>query len=132
MSLDGFGYLLVFITLVLTILEIRTRNMPIGAIAAGLWIATWRYIVSNSPKLDSSVSQILALVFIVMAIIMFFWGIITNGNDESKKHNRFGFIIKEPPPINETRRLSGTGRLVQTPEEYRETIHRKLHPREKD
>jgi len=58
-------------------------------------------------------------------------GIITNGKDDTKKENRFGFIKREPPPIDETRRRYGTGRMNQTPEEYKEYIHRKLHPRER-
>jgi len=124
---------LVVITLTLTFFEIKTRNMPLGAIAAGMWIVAWQYLQANySAYLSTSALNIIAIVFIVTALIFFFWGIIANGKDDTKKVNRWGREVKEPPAVNETRRRYGTDRLDQSPEEYKEMVHRKLHPHEKD
>jgi hypothetical protein len=119
------------LALVLSYFEIKTRNMPLGALAAGAWIVMWKYVTSNALLTDPSSQNIFTILCIVAALVLFFYGIITNGNDE-KKTNRFGFTKKEPPPVNETRRQSGTDRLNLTPAEYKAAIHKKLHPREKD
>jgi len=120
------------LTLVLTYMEIKTRNMPLGALAAGSWIVMWKYVTSNTIIVDNSSQNIFTIVCIVAAIIMFFWGIIANGNDDTKKVNRFGFVIKPPPPVNETRRRYGTGRMQQSDDDYKAMIHKALHPRERD
>lgn len=124
---------LAVITLVLTYFEIKTRNMPLGAVASGLWIATWKYIdVNYATALDNASLNIITITFIIMALICLFMGIIVDGKDDKKKLNRWGREAKEPPAVNETRRRSGTDRLNQTPEDYKEMIHHKLHPKDKD
>lgn len=125
-------YILIVVTLVLTYFEIKIRNMPLGAIASGMWIVLWKYIDTNyGSSLDNASLNIIAMAFIAMALFCFFYGIITDGKDDTKKVNRWGMEVKEPQPENEIRRRSGTGRLNQTPEEYKEMIHQKLHPKER-
>jgi len=131
--IENLLYVFTVLALVLTYFEIKTRNMPLGAVCSGIWILLWKFIdVNYAGQLDNASLNIITLTLIIMALICLFMGIITNGKDDTKKVNRWGREVKEPPAINETRRRYGTDRLEQTPEEYKETIHHKLHPKEKD
>ena len=119
MGTDALGYTLALLTLGMTLLAFKFRLALVTLGTVGLWVALLAYFVTNLSATPMLQQIILAIAAFVGALFFFsMFGKMPGEEGESS----FRRLI---------RRMNGetvSSPRKETPEDYRETLHRALHP----